>query len=140
MQSGLQERIIWLDYCTPDQISSYFAISHLGVMPFEDGISDKRSSFWSMMAHGLPVITTFAPRIPTGLRHNHNVVLVEPGNVDQLFNAMVTLLSDAEKRSAIGIGAAALMNSTYSWEAISGRLLALYGGDRGVEVRTGVRR
>ena len=57
------------------------------------------------MAHGLPVVTTAVGGIPDVVTDRHEGLIVEPGNVAQLQQAMQTLLEDDLLRLALGRGA-----------------------------------
>ena len=53
--------------------------------------------------------------------------LVAPGDPDALRAALATLLASPQRRAALSVAAAATAHTTYSWDAIAQRHLALYG-------------
>jgi glycosyltransferase involved in cell wall biosynthesis len=50
------------------------------------------------MACGVPVIASRSGGLPEVVRHGHDGILVEPGNVDELANAMAEILEDKNMR------------------------------------------
>jgi len=50
----------------------------------------------------LPIITTRVGALPEFFEHNKSVIFVEPGNIEQIKNAVIDLLSNSEKREKLG--------------------------------------
>jgi len=102
-------------------------LSHLDccILPFADGVSDRRGTFVAAMACGLPVITTVVEEefITTGLKHNENVFLT-PFNERDICKAMIKLQDDS-LRLKLG-DAASEWAKTHSWENIKTKLLKGY--------------
>lgn len=61
------------------------------------------------------------------LRNKDNVILVEPGNPGQLAQTIVDLLSDRERRRAIGERARQTIQEHFSWDSVCSRTLDVYG-------------
>jgi glycosyltransferase involved in cell wall biosynthesis len=53
-------------------------------------------------AAGLAIITTRVGALPEFFEHNKSVIFVEPGNVEQISEAILELINDAEKRRFLG--------------------------------------
>jgi len=53
-------------------------------------------------AAGLATITTPVGALPEFFEHNKSVIFVEPGNVEQVSEAILELINDAEKRRLLG--------------------------------------
>lgn len=51
---------------------------------------------------GLAIITTRVGALPEFFEHNKSVIFVEPGNIEQIKNAIVDLLNNPEKRKRLG--------------------------------------
>jgi len=51
---------------------------------------------------GLAIITTRVGALPEFFEHNKSVIFVEPGNVEQISEAILELINDAEKRRFLG--------------------------------------
>ena len=50
----------------------------------------------------MPIITTRVGALPEFFEHNKSVIFVEPGNIEQIKNAVLDLLNNPEKRIRLG--------------------------------------
>ncbi len=69
-------------------------------------------------AAGVPLIGTDAGGIPEIVRDGENGILVEPGNVSQLRQAMLTLLEDEERAARWGRAGKEIVNHSFSIDAM----------------------
>ena len=70
------------------------------------------------MASGLPVIATKIGGTPDLLTHEKTGYLVKPGNINDLANAMINLLSNSDVLEAIARNGLELVEKKYSWDAL----------------------
>src|SRR5262249_3103031 len=68
-------------------------------------------------------VNTFGPGI---LKQNDNVVLVGPGQPEQLAQTLISLLCNDAHRLRIGQRARQTIQTFFSWEVIAGRTLQAY--------------
>lgn len=122
---GVSEAVVFTGSCPVEQVSRYLALADLCVLPFEDGVTAKRSSFACAIQHGLPTITTRSAYLPEGLVDRGNVLLVEPGDVQGLAEAMVELLEDEKLREKLFRGADELAKQ-FAWENIARQTWDVY--------------
>jgi len=115
---GIEDHIIWTRDCTENEISEYLLASDIYVVPYDDGISSRRTSSMVGFAHGLPIVSTSSPTIPPIFKSGQNVILVPPKDGTALFRALVELVDSAERRTAIGIASLQLAQQ-FSWPLIS---------------------
>jgi glycosyltransferase involved in cell wall biosynthesis len=73
------------------------------------------------MAHGLPSLVT--PMGTSGAVTDKEGIIVEPGNVDQMADALVALSTNVELRHALG-KAAGQKSRLYTWQEVARRRLA----------------
>lgn len=78
------------------------------------------------MASGLPVVATSTGAAPEIIRHGVNGLLVDPGSVAQMHEAIDRLVSDASLAERMGVEARASIESQYTIERIAGRYHILY--------------
>jgi glycosyltransferase involved in cell wall biosynthesis len=78
------------------------------------------------MACGLPVIATRCAGNTELIAVGVNGLLVEPGNVNHLSNALTQLITDPEKAAALGLRARQMVGEKYDLQNIAGEYLELY--------------
>lgn len=78
------------------------------------------------MAHALPVVATRAGGIPDKVSDREEGLLVEPGDVGALADAIATLAGDEALRRSFGGRARLRALSAFAWPALAARTLALY--------------
>jgi len=121
----LFETIIWTGYADATHVSNFLKSADAIVLPFKDGVSLRRTTFMTGIAHGLPVITTVRGEPPYGLLHRENVMLVPVGDAQALADVLHDVLSSSQLRQRLSVGAKKLARR-FSWENIGKALLALY--------------
>ncbi|HEY2956126.1 MAG TPA: glycosyltransferase family 4 protein [Candidatus Eisenbacteria bacterium] len=115
-------------YLPAEQVSECLSASDLCVLPYVDGVSARRGTFWAALEHGLPVVTTAAGAEPAamGLEHGRNVWLVSArGSAEELAGAIVTLARSPELRAKLGVGGRAL-GAANGWDEVARRTVEVY--------------
>jgi glycosyltransferase involved in cell wall biosynthesis len=104
-ESNLSDNIIISGFLADRLLSEELSASDICVLPFTDGISDRRGTLKAALAMGIPVISTKTDKeySPTGLIDEKNILLCEP-NPASLHSAMEKLLDDS-LREKIGVNA-----------------------------------
>ncbi|NOZ06075.1 MAG: glycosyltransferase [Chloroflexi bacterium] len=130
--AGVAEAVIWTDFTAPDEVSGHLLAGDVAVLPYRDGVSFRRTTLITALAHGLPVVTTRpSPAIPA-LRDGENVALVPPDDAAALARSIARILSDDDMRRRLAEGAREL-GTTFDWNRIARQTAGLYGnlvGDR----------
>src|SRR5689334_14085358 len=80
------------------------------------------------MAASKPVIATRVGAIPSVIKDGENGLLVDPKNSEGLRKAIASLLSDPERRRRMGDQAHALVNRSYTSEAMALKYREMYEG------------
>ena len=75
---------------------------------------------------GLPIITTRVGALPGFFENERSVIFVEPGNIEQIKNAVVDLLNNPEKRKRLGKGARQVFEEKLSRDNIMNQLDEVY--------------
>ena len=78
------------------------------------------------MAAGLPIVTTPVGGIPGVIRSGENGLFIEPGNVEQLKEALLLLAGNSAMREKLGKRASETVKSAYSIEKMAQKYLAIY--------------
>jgi glycosyltransferase involved in cell wall biosynthesis len=122
---GLVERVIWMGYLDPPQVSATFAAADICVLPYRDGVSFRRGSFMAALTHGMPIVSTQPQVALPELVHGENVWLVPPHDAQALSEALVRLAADDSLRQRLGAGALEL-SKQFDWRLIAAHTLEVY--------------
>jgi hypothetical protein len=98
---------------SPVALSHHFSACDLMLQPYIDGISSRRTSAMSALAHGLPVVTTIGRLTETLWRDGEAVALAPVGDAAAFIAEAHALLSDSEKRRGLGERARALYQDRF---------------------------
>jgi glycosyltransferase involved in cell wall biosynthesis len=107
-----------------ENVPEYLQASDLFVFPTENDAFP--SSVIEAMACALPVVTTPVGAIKTLIEHERNGLLVEPGDAQQLYKALDTLVSEKELASRLGQAARQTVQEQYSTENVTSSYLCLF--------------
>ncbi len=100
---AVEEKITLCAWLSPTERDALLAEADAFILPsYNEGLP---MSMLEAMAWGLPVIVTPVGGIPEVINHNQNGLLVQPGNQEQLVQAMQNLIRDEELRISLGTAA-----------------------------------
>lgn len=126
-EHGMSDRIHFLGKVEEDQLCHAFSSCDVFVLP-----SIAKSEAFGLvqleaMAYGKPVINTNLPSgVPEVSIHGITGLTVEPGNVNELGNAMQWFINHPEERCVMGTEARKRLESHYTIQVMSNRVLELY--------------
>jgi glycosyltransferase involved in cell wall biosynthesis len=109
----LEHRIIMHGIVDRHEISRVFLKADLFVMPSR--FESYGMALTESLAHGIPVVTTLSGNIPNTVPADMGL-LTEPGNEEQLAEAIRSLFDDRVKYSALCIAASQYYKQARSWE------------------------
>jgi glycosyltransferase involved in cell wall biosynthesis len=126
---GINDRIKWTGEYTWDSEDASLMLhaSDVCVLPFRQGVHLNNSSFASVAAHGVPVVTTRGEFLEEQIEHGENVYLCAPDSPESLAKAMGALVVDPELRSRLRRGIAKLAQEWFSWEQALARTVEACG-------------
>jgi len=124
-QLGIEDKIIWTgEYAwDSDQASRYLRAADTCVLPFDNGVHLNNSSFSSVVAHELPIITTQGAYIEEAFVHQETVLLCPPKSPDAIAAAIMGLMDKPDLRQRLRIGAQKLSQEWFSWETAVNRTI-----------------
>jgi glycosyltransferase involved in cell wall biosynthesis len=120
-QVGHYENVTFMGVVKYSDIQKYLAICDVLVSP-QNPKMDGREFFGSptklfeYMAMEKGIVASDLGQIGKVLRHNYSVLLIEPGNVDQLVEGILKLAKDKELRETLGKQAREDVVANYTWK------------------------
>lgn len=126
---NLQDKVIWKDYLPPQEVVDYLSCSDICVLPYESGVSERRTSFISAISLGLPVITSTGPEgdsVSPDFKDGINIRLIFPNDLDQLCAAIIELVESKPLREHLSEEAKKL-SQRFSWDQIVDETMSVYG-------------
>lgn len=127
MDATLQEKVIVPGYLSADQVSRYFSISDIYLLPLADGASTRRTTLFSAMAHGLAIVTTLGQSTDVEFLTNDFLKLV-PANDERAFvDAVQELAENPSLRQRLGHNAQAFYQTHLAWNCIAEQLIEVLG-------------
>lgn len=122
--NGLEKHVLFTGAI--QNVPEYLQASDLFVFPTENDAFP--SSIVEAMACGLPVVATPVGAIKNIITNGETGMLIQPGNHEQLFQALDVMLSDTALASRLGNAAHQSVQGLYSAEAVSEKYLDLFQG------------
>lgn len=120
--AGLEENVLFLG--SVENIPEYLQAADLFVFPTENDAFP--SSLIEAMACGLPIVTTPVGAIKTIVAHQETGLIVQPGNPQQLYEALVAIVSDKTLASRMGQAGRHVVEKRYSAKNTVGKYLSLF--------------
>lgn len=124
-QLGLAARVHFLGRIPHGQLARIYNLADLVVLP-----SHLQESFGMVLIEGMacakPVLGSDLPGVRSIVSHDRDGLLVPAGDVAALAAAMGALLRDPARSEAMGARGRAKVEATYTWDAITPRLEAVY--------------
>jgi glycosyltransferase involved in cell wall biosynthesis len=122
--NGLENQVLFTG--AVQNVPEYLQASDLFVFPTENDAFP--SSIVEAMACGLPVVTTPVGAIKTIVTDKETGLLVQPGNQEQLFQALDVMLSDTARASRLGDAACRSVQGLYSAKTVAKKYMDLFQG------------
>lgn len=114
-----------LGYLSPGPASEAIQAMDLLLLPFVDGVSERRSSFMAGLAHGRPILTTRGPGTGRALGSGDGYVGVAVREGSAGFAAAASALAgDAPRRAALAVQARGRYAANYGWDRLGATVLA----------------
>lgn len=124
-ERGLASRIIVTGYVDLSEVSAHLLAADAAVLPYRDGVSFRRTTLLAVLAHGLPVITTF-PRVAVpDVADGETMLLAAPQDVGGLADAVLRLTADPALRNRLAENGAQLA-ARFSWDQIAEKTLQVF--------------
>ena len=108
----------------PDEVASrLLGCSDVALAPYVDGLSTRRSSTISMMAHGLPIVSTRGELTDPEVFDDFPVSLVSPDDETGFERAIEELIHSPEKRAEAAEHTRRFFQHHFAWEVLAKQFL-----------------
>lgn len=112
------DRVTFAGGLAAADLSAILTSSQVGIAPYENGASTRRTSFAAMMEHRLPVVAVDGLYTSDWLRQSGACVWTPEGQPAAFVRALQDLVSDHHKQSALAVEAGTLFETRLSWPRI----------------------
>lgn len=123
----MEKDVIFTNYADIEMLRLYLSIIDICVLPYTEGVTTRRTTFFTVMSMGLPTVTTCVNEeyLPEGLEEGKNVRFFKPNDVNGLGCVLKELLGSKREREEMGANAYA-WSLKYSNEILYAKLDAIY--------------
>ncbi len=126
-ERGLAGRVRWTGHQSDEEVAADFNAIDVLVMPYEDGMSMRRSTLTAALANGCAIVTTH-PQAPTPeLAPDSDLLLVPPRDPAATAAAVRRIAADPRLAEKLRVNARKAARQ-FSWEVIAARHLEMYSG------------
>ncbi|MCM1141016.1 MAG: glycosyltransferase family 4 protein [Muribaculum sp.] len=121
---GIAHRVAHLGWITDKEKEEIFRESAISILPsYREGLP---MSILETMAFGIPNISTNISGIPSIIENGYNGLLISPGDVEGLAQAILQLLSDNDRRILMSKNAYETSKTKFSLSEMIRRTYAVY--------------
>ena len=121
---GIPDKVIFLGFVPEETLRLLYSSCDLFVLPSR--LEGFGLVALEAMAAGKPVVATKVGSIPELIKAGQNGLLVQPGDENELAQAIIQLLSDSSLASSIGRNNLRIAKSHYSWQSTAQKTEQLY--------------
>lgn len=121
---NLNKTVSFYGYCDNNKLPELYSEADIFVLP---SLAEAFGLvFAEAMALGLPIIGTTAGGIPEVVKNGENGILVQPGKVNELKNALEKLINNKELREKMGEKSTKIVRENFTWDKIAQDYLRIY--------------
>ena len=127
-QREIADRVKFMGYVNHSKIPEIISIADVVVAPFKElGMTFFGSAIkvFEYLSAGKPIVATKIGQIAEVLKDQHTALLVTPGHIEELANAIIRLARDEQLRSYLAKNAR-IEAQKYSWDKYADQLENIY--------------
>jgi glycosyltransferase involved in cell wall biosynthesis len=127
-RAGVADRVVFAGIIPEEEMPLYYRGADLTVLPTYTDAEGFGMVLAEANACGRPIIGTNVGGIPSTIRDHYNGLLVEPGDLRGLVQAIRVVLSDGELAETLGQNGYKRMSSEFTWDQAIARTMRIYDG------------
>lgn len=116
---GVSDSVKFLGYLRDDELAELYSSSSVFVLPSLNNLEGFGIVALEALSYATPVITTYFAGSAEFITKNKAGLIVPPGHVAALAEAILTLLEDREEARLMGARGAAAVNREFGWDNIA---------------------
>jgi glycosyltransferase involved in cell wall biosynthesis len=120
-----KEKIVFTDYIPYEMLPSCLASADIFVLPYLGGMHPS-GPLHRALASGKAIITSNTSVIKEIIKDGYNGILIKPGSIDELANAIVRLYEDDGLRKKLAINARKFAEQFLDWDKIAKQTVEIY--------------
>ncbi len=116
--------LVYAGYVPAARLPAHFAQADVALYPFDETLVNRTKcpvKLLDLLAAGLPVVGDAVGEIKAMIRSGETGLLVAPGDATAFAEAVLALLDDPSRRTAMGQRAAADVRARFGWDALAAR-------------------
>jgi len=130
-EMNLEDYFIFTDLVPYNEVPSYLNACDILAAPYNPSVYAETRKFgffyspiklFEYMACGRPIVTSSCGSIPTIIREKTTGCLFEPGNIEDLANAILFLLENRRLSEKIGNNARKEVETKYTWKGVTKKI------------------
>jgi len=122
---GVAEQVRWLGRKSIDDLPGFFLAADVGVFPFLDGFSFRRTSLIGMLMWDIPIITTKPYGELEEIKEQEKIRFVDPGKPKSLATGLITLIANP-KALQVAKEVANPLKKYFKWDLIADKYTKVY--------------
>ena len=120
-----KEKIIFTDYIPYEILPSCLASADIFVLPYLGGMHPS-GPLHRALASGKAIIASDTPVMREVIKDGYNGILIKPGDVNELANAMLRLYEDGNLRNELARNARKFAEEFLDWDKIAKKTIEIY--------------
>ncbi|MGZ5561694.1 MAG: glycosyltransferase family 4 protein [Halobacteriota archaeon] len=126
--AGVADRVVFAGIISEEELPLYYRGADLTVLPTYTDAEGFGMVLAEANACGRPVIGTNVGGIPSLIQDQHNGLLVEPGDLRGLVQAISVVLNDGKLAKTLGQNGFEKIRSGFTWDHAVSRTMKVYDG------------
>ncbi|MGZ5539126.1 MAG: glycosyltransferase family 4 protein [Halobacteriota archaeon] len=126
--AGVADRVVFAGIISEEELPLYYRGADLTVLPTYTDAEGFGMVLAEANACGRPVIGTNVGGIPSLIQDQHNGLLVEPGDLRGLVQAISIVLNDGKLAKTLGQNGFEKIRSGFTWDHAVSRTMKVYDG------------
>lgn len=123
-ERNLKKRVFFCGWLDGKERANCFRSAMINVLPsYHEGLP---MTILETMAYGIPNISTTIAAIPEAVKNGENGVLVKPGDVSSLANALLVLATDEKLREKFSVASYETVENKFAIENHLNQIISLY--------------